>query len=102
MRVLHLASEASPFAKTGGLADVAGALPEALAGLGCDVTLVLPAYREVFAKQLPVEPTGIEFDVPIGTRSSGIARFLSWNSTGREANCRFRGRLWNCRRSRMR
>ena len=42
MRVLQVASEATPFAKTGGLADVAGALPEALAHQGCDVTLVIP------------------------------------------------------------
>ena len=34
MRVLEVASEAVPFAKTGGLADVVGALPEALARLG--------------------------------------------------------------------
>ncbi len=68
MRVLQVASEATPFAKTGGLADVAGALPEALAHQGCDVTLVIPAYREVFSKGLPIEPTGIEFDVPIGMR----------------------------------
>jgi starch synthase len=84
MRVLHLASEATPFAKTGGLADVAGALPEALAGLGCDTTLVLPAYREVFAKQIPLEPTGIEFEVPIGTRSSP-ARILRARLPGRRA-----------------
>ena len=69
MRVLQVASEATPFAKTGGLADVAGALPEVLAHRGCDVTLVIPAYREVFAKGLPIEPAGIAFDVPIGTRS---------------------------------
>jgi starch synthase len=68
MRVLQVASEATPFAKTGGLADVVGALPEALAHQGCDVTLVIPAYREVFAKGLPIEPTGIAFDVPIGMR----------------------------------
>ncbi|MBU6221540.1 MAG: glycogen synthase GlgA [Planctomycetes bacterium] len=68
MRVLMVASEAVPFAKTGGLADVAGALPGALARLGCDVTLVIPAYREVFAKGLSIEPTGLSFEVPIGTR----------------------------------
>jgi starch synthase len=71
MRVLFVASEAAPFAKTGGLADVAGALPAALARLGCDVTLVLPAYSDALgnaaAHGLPVEPTGMRFDVPIGT-----------------------------------
>ncbi|MFM8704505.1 MAG: glycogen synthase GlgA [Planctomycetia bacterium] len=68
MRVLQVASEATPFAKTGGLADVAGALPEALVHQGCEVTLVIPAHREAFGKGLPIEATGIGFDVPIGTR----------------------------------
>ena len=71
MRVLFVASEAAPFAKTGGLADVAGALPSALARLGCDVTLVIPAYRDAIANaaahSLPIEPTGMTFGVPIGT-----------------------------------
>jgi starch synthase len=68
MRVLQVASEATPFAKTGGLADVVAALPEALSHLGCDVTRVIPAHREAFAAGLPLEPTGLEFDVPIGSR----------------------------------
>jgi starch synthase len=42
-----VAPEATPFAKTGGLADVAGALPLALARLGHEVTLVMPAYRGI-------------------------------------------------------
>jgi len=44
-RVLFIGSEAVPFAKTGGLADVLGALPPAVAALGWDATLVLPRYR---------------------------------------------------------
>jgi starch synthase len=43
--ILLVASEARPFAKTGGLADVIGALPHALARLGHRVTIVLPKYR---------------------------------------------------------
>ena len=42
-----IGSEAVPFAKTGGLADVLGALPPALARLGWDVTVALPRYRGV-------------------------------------------------------
>ena len=50
--VLIVGSEAVPFAKTGGLADVLGALPSALARLGWDATLVLPKYRGVEAGRL--------------------------------------------------
>ena len=42
-----VASEAHPFAKTGGLAEVTGALPDALARLGHRVTLILPRYRGI-------------------------------------------------------
>src|SRR5580765_7792067 len=47
--VLMIGSEALPFSKTGGLADVLGALPVALARLGWQVTLVVPRYRGVTA-----------------------------------------------------
>jgi starch synthase len=46
MNILMVASEATPFAKTGGLADVLGALPAALAERGEHVGVVIPAYRE--------------------------------------------------------
>ncbi|WP_112309400.1 glycogen synthase GlgA [Pseudogemmobacter bohemicus] len=44
-RVLSVASEAVPLIKTGGLADVVGALPAALAGAGWEMRVMLPAYR---------------------------------------------------------
>ena len=49
MRILMVASEVAPFAKTGGLADVLGALPRALTRLGHDVEVVMPRYRGVTA-----------------------------------------------------
>ncbi|MFC1631989.1 glycogen synthase [Candidatus Omnitrophota bacterium] len=45
MKILFCSSEVFPFAKTGGLADVSGALPEALEKLGCQVKVALPKYR---------------------------------------------------------
>jgi len=49
LRVLYAASECAPLTKTGGLADVAGALPRALRSLGIDVRVLIPGYREVYA-----------------------------------------------------
>jgi starch synthase len=56
MKVAFLASEVIPYAKTGGLADVAGALPKFLAGLGAEVQVFMPFYREVKKKNLPLRP----------------------------------------------
>lgn len=47
IKVLFVSSEAAPFAKTGGLADVAGALPKELAAQGADIRLVLPKYGSI-------------------------------------------------------
>jgi starch synthase len=49
MRVLHVSSEAAPFAQSGGLADVLGGLPPALANAGLDVAVLMPLYRGVEA-----------------------------------------------------
>ncbi|HEX5647884.1 MAG TPA: glycogen/starch synthase, partial [Nitrospira sp.] len=59
------ASEAVPYAKTGGLADVAGALPVELAKLGHRVTLVLPGYRNIWAGHQFLQ-TAQRFRIPIG------------------------------------
>ena len=50
MRVAILSSEAVPFAKTGGLADVSGALPKALHAEGIDSFLILPRYDQIDPK----------------------------------------------------
>lgn len=51
MRILYIVSEVAPFAKTGGLADVAGALPAALERLGQEVKVVMPKYAVVDEKR---------------------------------------------------
>lgn len=47
MKVLYAASEAAPFLKTGGLADVAGSLPKSLKRYGADIRVVLPLYAQI-------------------------------------------------------
>lgn len=61
-------AEIVPFAKTGGLADVVGALAAELAASGVPVTMVLPAYRRIPLSQLDeVEPTAV-ISLPVGDR----------------------------------
>ena len=58
MKILYATSEAVPFCKTGGLADVAGSLPPALAAEGAEIAVVLPLYQRVkerFGDQLKFE-----------------------------------------------
>ena len=47
MKVLFAASEAAPFMKTGGLGDVIGALPKALAETGVDARVIMPLYSSI-------------------------------------------------------
>src|SRR6266513_2821355 len=49
LRILYATPECAPLVKTGGLGDVAGALPVALRRIGLDVRVLLPGYREVLA-----------------------------------------------------
>ncbi len=69
MNILVATSEAVPFAKTGGLADVCGVLPLELARLGHRPMVIMPAYREVRFCGQPIESLGIEFIVPIGSKT---------------------------------
>lgn len=68
MNVLFASSEAVPFAKTGGLADVSGSLPVALRQHDVETCLFLPAYRCVYQAGQPIERTGLYFDIPIGSK----------------------------------
>ena len=66
LKILFATPEAVPFAKTGGLADVAGALPKSLQALGCEIKLIMPYYRNVRDSGLPHQYLGREIEVPLG------------------------------------
>jgi starch synthase len=79
--ILMISSEAVPFSKTGGLGDVAGALPRALARLGHRVTLVVPRYRAsepgTIVERLPLTIAGRTFEAafmehPIGEGATAV------------------------------
>ncbi|MDP2939318.1 MAG: glycogen synthase GlgA [Candidatus Omnitrophota bacterium] len=58
MKILFCSSEIVPFAKTGGLADVAGALPLALEDLGLEVAVVMPKYKSIDAQKFSIKEIG--------------------------------------------
>jgi starch synthase len=76
LRVCVCTSEAVPFAKTGGLADVAGALPRALADAGCDVRVVLPAYQSINRERFAFRQIGAAA-VSLGTARVPVQFFES-------------------------
>jgi starch synthase len=65
MRILQVSAEIFPLLKTGGLADIAGALPQALAGVGCEVRAVLPGFPAI--RQALLESVWVgQFHTPWG------------------------------------
>ena len=68
MKILFAASEAVPFCKTGGLADVAGSLPQALAKAGNEVEVILPLYQRVSDKWKDQMSFVCNIEVPLGWR----------------------------------
>lgn len=69
MKVLFASSEVYPLSKTGGLADVAGALPKALRKLGLDVRIITPFYRRFISPdRFHLERTGIRFQISMGQK----------------------------------
>ena len=65
MKIVLCASEVVPFAKTGGLADVAGALPLALEELGEEIIIVMPGYKIVFNSKFRMQrlKDGISYSI---------------------------------------
>ena len=71
MKIVFAVSEMQPFAKTGGLADVAGSLSAALQGLGHEVAVFLPRYKTVDVRKLELKNVLDRFEVPVGSDKEG-------------------------------
>ena len=82
LSILFLSSEAIPFAKTGGLADVAGSLPDALRRLGADVRLVIPFYRVIKEGNFDVRPLFNNLTVRVGNEKLTANVFESKTKLG--------------------
>ncbi|HTR23236.1 MAG TPA: glycogen synthase GlgA [Terriglobales bacterium] len=83
MHIAFVASECVPYSKTGGLADVVGALPRALANLGHEVSVYLPRYRQT--KLTDPETVVASITVPFDDKY----RFASVVTAGANAGIRF-------------
>jgi len=68
MNILFVSSEVEPFAKTGGLADVCGALPRRLARLGARAAIITPFYRET-RERVGTPPAAADITVQAGTHT---------------------------------
>jgi starch synthase len=77
LRILLCASEVVPFVKTGGLADVAGALPKALVALGHEVRVALPKYASIDSKQIASKKVAAPFDVPLAGKATSVSMEVS-------------------------
>ncbi|HEY6909576.1 MAG TPA: glycogen synthase GlgA [Myxococcales bacterium] len=71
MKILFVASEAAPYVKTGGLGDVIGALPRALAARGHDILVVLPRYGQIDGQQFGLRDTGRRVEVQFPNLNAG-------------------------------
>jgi len=71
LNLIMAASEAAPYAKTGGLADVVGALSKALAARGASVSVFLPLHAQIDQSRFPLKSTGRIVTVPVFDRLEG-------------------------------
>lgn len=66
MKILFAAAEVFPYAKAGGLGDVASYLPKEWAKLGHDVVVIMPKYRQIDVQKYDLKPTNFTLSVPMG------------------------------------
>ncbi|MBQ4347044.1 MAG: glycogen synthase, partial [Firmicutes bacterium] len=79
MKVLVVSAEVAPYAKSGGLGDVAGSLPNALAALGTDIRIAMPRYASIKQELLKDAEKTVEFDVSMGWRTQHCEIYTGHN-----------------------
>ena len=89
MKILLVSPEVLPFAKTGGLADVTGALPKELEKLGVEVKVMMPRYKTINEDNFKIEKIDMNVNVPIGAEAK--SGNLSKGRTGRNVDVFFIG-----------
>lgn len=90
LNILFVSSEVDPFAKTGGLADVAGALPKTLRDLGHDVRIVLPRYGSINERKFKLEDVPSLHNIEVlvdGKVELASVQSSLLNSSGGEVQC---------------
>ncbi|MCK9444523.1 MAG: glycogen synthase GlgA [Tissierellaceae bacterium] len=75
MKILYVASEAAPFVKTGGLADVAGSLPKALKEKKQDIRVIMPLYWSISDELKSTMKKETEFSMDLGWRNQYVGVF---------------------------
>ncbi|MBI3313004.1 MAG: glycogen synthase GlgA, partial [Candidatus Omnitrophica bacterium] len=85
MKIVYVASEAVPFAKTGGLADVIGALPHEIRLLGHETSVFLPRYKSVNLEKWGFAPVIDRFEIPVGTEKESGRVFKATLASGVDA-----------------
>lgn len=82
MRIAHLSAEVAPFAKTGGLGDVVGALPKAQKDLGLEPSIWMPLYRRVWTwfEEQGRRPEWVcdPIELGLGFRPHGVGLLRTW------------------------
>jgi starch synthase len=66
MKILYVSSEVFPYAKTGSLADVSGALPLVLKSMGHDVRVIMPEHKQIYSYGADIKAVEVEIGVPMG------------------------------------